>query len=104
MIRKSFIIKNKLRFVESFQFLSSSFETLVKNLMEDNFKYLNQEFDNNVLDLVKQEEFYYYEYMSDFKKFRKQLPSKKRFIILWLAKKLMTKNMNTFLMLGINLK
>ena len=44
--------------------------------MEDDFKYLNQEFDNNVLDLVKQEEFHYYEYMSDFKKFRKQLPSK----------------------------
>ena len=27
---------------------------------------LNQEFDSNVLDLVKQKEFYPYEYMGDF--------------------------------------
>ena len=48
----SFSIKNKLSFINSFQFLSSSLNSLVKNLGKDNFKYLSQEFDNNILDLV----------------------------------------------------
>ena len=49
----SFTINNKLRFIDIIQFLSSSFNSLVKNLNKDNFKYLSQEFDNNVLNLVK---------------------------------------------------
>ena len=44
----SFSINNKLNFVDSFQFLSSSLDSLVKNLNKDYFKYLSQEFDNNV--------------------------------------------------------
>ena len=39
---------------DSFQFLSSSLASLVKNFRKDDFKYLSQEFDNNALDLVKQ--------------------------------------------------
>ena len=31
---------------------------LVKNLNKDDFKYLIQEFDNNVLDLVSKKNFY----------------------------------------------
>ena len=50
----SFTINNKLGFIDSFQFLSSSLDSLVKNLNKDGFKYLSQEFDNNRLDLVKQ--------------------------------------------------
>ena len=50
----SFTINNKLSFIGSFQFLIFSLESLVKNLGKDDFKYFNQEFDNNVLDLVKQ--------------------------------------------------
>ena len=38
--------------MESFQFLSSSLDSLVKNLDKNDFKCLSQEFDNNVLDLV----------------------------------------------------
>ena len=34
----SFIINNKLIFIDSFQFLSSSIDSLVKNLNKDNFK------------------------------------------------------------------
>ena len=75
----SFSINNKLRFIDSFQFLSSSLDSLVKNLNKDDFKYLGQEFDNNVLDLVKQKGFYPYEYMSDFEKFKEQLPRKEKF-------------------------
>ena len=66
----SFTINNKLSFIDSFQFLSSSLGSLVKKLSKDDFKYLGQEFDNNVLDLVKQKGFYPYENMSDFEKFK----------------------------------
>ena len=54
----SFSIKNKVSFVGSFQFLSLLLDTLVKNLSIDDFKYLSQEFDNNVLDVVKKKGFY----------------------------------------------
>ena len=36
-------------------------------------------FDNNVLDLVKQQGFYLYEYMGDFEKFKDELPRKEKF-------------------------
>ena len=49
-----FSINNKLSFIDGIQFLSSSLDNLVKNLAKDDFKYLYQEFDNNVLDLDKQ--------------------------------------------------
>ena len=39
-----------ISFIDSFQFLSSSLDSSVK---KDDFKYLNQEFDNNTLNLVK---------------------------------------------------
>ena len=50
----SFIINNKLTFIDSFQFVSSSLDSLVKNLNKDNFKYWSQELDDSVLDPVKQ--------------------------------------------------
>ena len=51
----------------------------LKILMIDDFKYLSQEFDRNVLDLVKQKRFYPYEYMGDFEKFKEELSCKERF-------------------------
>ena len=58
----SFAINRKLSFIDSFQFLSSSLDSLVKNIKKDNFRYLSQEFDNNVIGLVKQKGFYPYDY------------------------------------------
>ena len=66
-------------FIDSFQFLSSSLDSLVKNLSKDDFKYLSQEFHNSVLDLVKQKGFYPCEYMSHFEKFKEELPGKEKF-------------------------
>ena len=50
----SFSINNKLRFIDSFQFLSFSLDSLARNLGKKIFEYFSQEFDNNVLELVKQ--------------------------------------------------
>ena len=73
----SFSFNNNLNFIDCFQFLSPSLDSLVKNLNKDDFKYLSQEFDNNVLDLIKQKGFYSYEHMSYFGKFKQKIPSKK---------------------------
>ena len=42
-----FAASNELSFIDSFQFLSSSLYSLVKNLDRDDFKYLSQEFHKN---------------------------------------------------------
>ena len=84
----SFNINNKLSFIDSFQFLSSSLDSFVKNLGKDDFKYLSQEFDNIVLDLVKQKRFYPYEYISNFEKFKEELPSKEKFYSLLTGEKI----------------
>ena len=49
----SFTISN-LSFIDCFQSLSSSLDSLVKNLSENDLNYLSQEFNNKVLDLVEQ--------------------------------------------------
>ena len=66
----NFSINNKLSFIDSFQFLCSWLDSLVKNLTKNDFVDLSQEFHNNVLDLVKRQRFYPYEYMRDFEKFK----------------------------------
>ena len=66
----SFTINNKLNFIDSLQFLSSSLERLVKNSNKDDFEYLTQEFDKKKIDLVKQKGFYPCEYITDFEKFK----------------------------------
>ena len=52
----SFNINNKVSFIDSFQFRSSSLDSLFKNLSKDDFKYLGQEFDYNIINPVKQNE------------------------------------------------
>ena len=75
----SFIINNKLVFIDSFQFLSSSLDSLVRNLSKDYIKYLIEEFDTNVLDLAKENKFYPHQYKSDFEKFKDELSCKENF-------------------------
>ena len=75
----SFSINNRLSFIDNFQFLSSSLDSLVKNLDKNDLKCLSQEFDNNVLIIICQKRFYTYEYMTNFKEFKEQLPSKENF-------------------------
>ena len=96
----SFHINIMLIFVDSFQFLSLSLDSLVKY----DFKYLSHEFDNKVLDLVKQKGFYPYEYMSGFEKFKEELQSKEKFYSSFTGEKLVLKSMSMFLSFGIDLK
>ena len=56
----SFTINNKLSFIDCFQFPRFLLDSLVKSLNKDDCKYLNREFDNNLLDVVKQKGFYSY--------------------------------------------
>ena len=62
--------------INKFQFLSSSLDSLIKNLDKGNFKYQSQEFGSKVLDIVKQKGFHPYENISGFDKFKEDLPSK----------------------------
>ena len=71
----SFSINKKLSFIDSFQFLISSLDS----------------FHKNKLDLVKQKGFYPCEYMSDFKKFKEELPSKEKCYSLLTGKKISDK-------------
>ena len=45
-------------FIESMQFMNSSLEKLVKNLSDDDFKYLTKEFGSKILELLKQKDAY----------------------------------------------
>ena len=67
----TFTINNKLSFIDSFQFLSSSLDSLgnSSNLGKDDFKYWSRESDNNALVQVNHNGFYPYEYRRNFEKF-----------------------------------
>ena len=60
--------------------MNSSLEKLVKNLSDNDFKYLTEEFGSKNLELLKQKDAYPYEYMDSFKRFSEEkLPDKKCF-------------------------
>ena len=94
----SFSINNKINFIDSFQFLSSSLDSLVKSLHKDDFKNfkMSQEFHNSVMDLVKQKGFCPYEHMSDFESLKKNYVAMRSLVVHKQVQKLMTKNMNMF--------
>ena len=77
----SFSINNKSNFIDSFQFLSSKLDSLVKNFGEHDSKYMSQEFDSKVLDLVKQKRLYPYEYMI-LQSLKRNCKLEKHFIVL----------------------
>ena len=65
----AFTINNNLVFIGSMQFMNLNLDTLVKNFSDNDFKYLWQEFNSELLNLVKQKGAYPYEYMDRFGKF-----------------------------------
>ena len=76
----AFTINKNLTFFGSVQFMNSRLDTLVKNLSDNDFKYLQQEFTGEQLKLVKQKGVYPYEYMDSFEKFSdEKLPDRCEF-------------------------
>ena len=62
------------------QFMNSSLDSLVKNLVEREFVNLSEKFSGKYLEVVKEKGIYPYEYMNSFKKFNEtDLPSKDKF-------------------------
>ena len=55
----SLSINDKSIFTDSFEFLSSSLDNLVKSSDKDDFKYLIRKVDGKALDLVKRKGFYF---------------------------------------------
>ena len=64
-----FFLNKNLVFIDSMQFMNSSLYKLVKNLRDEDFKYLIEEFDSESLELLKQNGDYPYEYINSFERF-----------------------------------
>ena len=62
------ILNKNIVFIDSMQFMDSSLEKLVKNLLDDDFKYLT----------LKHKGVYLYEYLDSFKRF-----SEEKFPVQW---------------------
>ena len=60
--------------------MNSSLYKLVKNLSDENFKYLVEEYGSENIELLKQKGDYPYEYMNSFERFNEEkLPARKYF-------------------------
>ena len=72
--------KFKIRFIDSFKFMSTSLDNLVNNLPKNAFNNLERYYSGDKLDLVKRKGVYPYEYMDAEDKFSEtKLPSKEAF-------------------------
>ena len=58
--------------MDSMEFMNSNLDKLVKNLSEEDFKYLVQEFGCKNLELLKQKDAFLDEYMNSFERFNEK--------------------------------
>ena len=76
----AFMLGNHLVFLDSFQFMSSSLDDLIKNLPDEAFKYTKQEFKKEQFNLMKQKGIYPYDHMDSFDRFNEtKLPVQQDF-------------------------
>ena len=76
----SFMLGNHLVFLDSFQFMSSSLDNLVKNLPDEALKYTYNRFKQEQFNLMKQKGIYPYDHMDSFEKFKQtELPMTEQF-------------------------
>ena len=68
----AFFLTRNLVFIDSMKFMNSSLDKLVKNLSDEDFKYLVEEFGSENLELLKQKGGYPYEYMNSFERFNEK--------------------------------
>ena len=62
----AFFLNKNLVFIDSMQFMNSSLKKLVKNLSDNDFEYLIEEFGSKNLELLKKKDPHPYEYMDSF--------------------------------------
>ena len=73
-------IKHKIRFTDSFKFMSASLDSLVNNLPDDAFNNLKKYYKGEKLSLVRRKGVYPYEYMDSLERFKEnKLPPKEAF-------------------------
>ena len=76
----AFTLNKNLVFIDGMLFMNSSLDKVVKNLNDNYFVFLSEQFSNEQLKLVKEKGIYPYECMSSLKKFKeKKLPDKCKF-------------------------
>ena len=76
----AFMLGNRLTFIDSFQFMSSSLDKLVSNLPKDDLIYTSKAFKGKRLDLMSRKGVYPYDFMDSFEKFdQTELPNKDQF-------------------------
>ena len=77
------IVNRNLVFIDSMQFMNDSLNSLVKNLVDTDFKHLSRKSSGERLEVVKEKGVDPYEYMNSFKKFDEcELPNKHAFFSL----------------------
>ena len=73
-------IKHKIRFTDSFKFMSASLDSLVNNLPDDAFNNLKRYYKGEKLSLVRRKGVYPYDYMDSLERFKEnKLPPKEAF-------------------------
>ena len=72
----AFFLGKNLVLIDSMQFMNYSLDNFVKNLSDEDFKYLVKELGSENLEILKQKGVYPYEYMNSFKRFdEEKLPA-----------------------------
>ena len=66
-------------FKDSVHFLTNLLEKLVKNLAENSFYHLSQDFNVNSLNLPNKKRYFPHDYWESFEKFKEGLPGKDKF-------------------------
>ena len=73
-------VKHKIRFIDSFKFMSTSLNQLVNNLPEMALRNVGKYYKGDKLDLIKRKGVYPYDYMDSIERFEEtELPSKESF-------------------------
>ena len=76
----AFMLGNHLLFLDSFQFMSSSLDSIAKNLPDEAFIYTKQEFEKEQFNLMKRKGIYPYDHMDSFDRFNEtKLPVQQHF-------------------------
>ena len=73
-------VKRDLRFIDSFKFMATSLDSLVKNLSKESFKNLSEFYEGEQLDLIKRKGVFPYDWFDNFNKLSADhLPPKEAF-------------------------